>query len=216
MMSETIIQAENVYKQFKNREILKGINFSASRGEIIAICGKNGSGKTVFMRILCGLIKANKGKITVFGQEVGIEVEFPESTGIHFESSGLLLSENAFENLYLLSLINGKADGNRIKSIIQQVGLDPEDHRPVSVYSTGMRQRLGIAQALMHDPDLILLDEPVNGLDFAGQEQFRDLLCNLHGDGKTVIFTSHNKEEIRDIATRALEMVDGRMKPYSE
>ncbi|MGB4595957.1 MAG: ABC transporter ATP-binding protein, partial [Anaerolineaceae bacterium] len=176
MMSETIIQAENVYKQFKNREILKGINFSASRGEIIAICGKNGSGKTVFMRILCGLIKANKGKITVFGQEVGIEVEFPESTGIHFESSGLLLSENAFENLYLLSLINGKADGNRIKSIIRQVGLDPEDHRPVSVYSTGMRQRLGIAQALMDDPDLILLDEPINGLDFAGQELFRDLL----------------------------------------
>jgi ABC-2 type transport system ATP-binding protein len=213
-MSQTVIQAENICKSFRKHEVLKNVNFTASKGEIIAICGKNGSGKTVFIRILCGLMKANQGKVTVFGKEIGKDIEFPNSTGIHFESSGLLLSESAFENLYLLSLINGKANNTRIKYIIQLVGLNAEDKRPVSAYSTGMRQRLGIAQALMDDPGLTLLDEPVNGLDFAGQEQFRDLMRKLRNDGKTIIFTSHNKEEIRDVADRALEMVDGRLKEF--
>lgn len=213
-MTETIIQAENICKSFRKHEVLKNVNFTASKAEIIAICGKNGSGKTVFIRILCGLMKANEGKVRIFGKIIGKDVEFPESTGIHFESSGLLLSESGFENLFLLTLINGKANTKRIKEMIGLVGLNPEDPRPVSAYSTGMRQRLGIAQALMDDPDLILLDEPVNGLDFAGQEQFRDLLRKLRDDGKTIIFTSHNKEEIRDVADRALEMVDGRLKEF--
>jgi ABC-2 type transport system ATP-binding protein len=215
-MNPTVVQAENIYKSFKNHEVLKNVNFTAIKGEIIAICGKNGSGKTVFIRILCGLMKANQGKVTVFDQEIGKDIEFPLSTGIHFESSGLLLSESGFENLYLLSLINGKADAQRINELINLVGLNPDDRRPVSAYSTGMRQRLGIAQALMDDPDLILLDEPVNGLDFAGQEQFRDLLRKLRDDGKTIIFTSHNKEEIQDLADRALEMVDGTIRSYSK
>jgi ABC-2 type transport system ATP-binding protein len=215
-MNPTVVQAENIYKSFKNHEVLKNVNFTATKGEIIAICGKNGSGKTVFIRILCGLMKANQGKVTVFDQEIGKDIEFPLSTGIHFESSGLLLSESGFENLYLLSLINGKANAKRIIEMIDLVGLNPEDSRPVSAYSTGMRQRLGIAQALMDDPDLILLDEPVNGLDFAGQEQFRDLLRKLRDDGKTIIFTSHNKEEIQDLADRALEMVDGTIRSYSK
>lgn len=215
-MNPTVVQAENIYKSFKNHEVLKNVNFTATKGEIIAICGKNGSGKTVFIRILCGLMKANQGKVTVFDQEIGKDIEFPLSTGIHFESSGLLLSESGFENLYLLSLINGKEDAQRIKELINLVGLKPNDRRPVSAYSTGMRQRLGIAQALMDDPDLILLDEPVNGLDFAGQEQFRDLLRKLRDAGKTIIFTSHNKEEIQDLADRALEMVDGTISSYSK
>jgi len=215
-MNPTVVQAENIYKSFKNHEVLKNVNFTATKGEIIAICGKNGSGKTVFIRILCGLMKANQGKVTVFDQEIGKDIEFPLSTGIHFESSGLLLSESGFENLYLLSLINGKEDAQRIKELINLVGLNPNDRRPVSAYSTGMRQRLGIAQALMDDPDLILLDEPVNGLDFAGQEQFRDLLRKLRDAGKTIIFTSHNKEEIQDLADRALEMVDGTISSYSK
>jgi ABC-2 type transport system ATP-binding protein len=215
-MNPTVVQAENIYKSFKNHEVLKNVNFTATKGEIIAICGKNGSGKTVFIRILCGLMKANQGKVTVFDKEIGKDIEFPLSTGIHFESSGLLLSESGFENLYLLSLINGKANAKRIIEMIDLVGLNPEDSRPVSAYSTGMRQRLGIAQALMDDPDLILLDEPVNGLDFAGQEQFRDLLRKLRDDGKTIIFTSHNKEEIQDLADRALEMVDGTIRSYSK
>lgn len=215
-MNPTVVQAENIYKSFKNHEVLKNVNFTATKGEIIAICGKNGSGKTVFIRILCGLMKANQGKVTVFDKEIGKDIEFPLSTGIHFESSGLLLSESGFENLYLLSLINGKANAKRIIEMIDLVGLNPEDSRPVSAYSTGMRQRLGIAQALMDDPDLILLDEPVNGLDFVGQEQFRDLLRKLRDDGKTIIFTSHNKEEIQDLADRALEMVDGTIRSYSK
>ncbi len=215
-MTEIIIKAENICKNFRNNQVLKNVNFTAQCGEIVAICGKNGSGKTVFIRILCGLIKANKGEVSIFGKRIGKDLEFPPSTGIHFESSGLLLSKSAYENLYLLSLINGKADHTRIIDIIQQVGLNPEDKRPVSAFSTGMRQRLGIAQALLDDPELVLLDEPVNGLDFAGQTEFRKLLHALRDTGKTIIFTSHNKEEIQDLADRALEMVDGKLENYSE
>ena len=215
-MTDQIVQAKNICKSFKNNAVLKNVSFSASKGEIIAICGKNGSGKTVFVRILCGLMKADRGDVRIFGDQIGKEREFPRSTGIHFESSGLLLAENGFENLYLLSLINGLADTDRIREMISKVGLDPNDRRPVSAYSTGMRQRLGIAQALMDQPELILLDEPVNGLDFAGQEEFRKLLRGLRDEGKTIIFTSHNKEEIQDLADRALEMVDGKLENYSE
>jgi len=214
-MNLTIIQATNICKSFRKREVLKNVDFTATKGEIIAICGKNGSGKTVFIRILCGLMKASLGEVTVFGQKIGKDVEFPYNTGIHFESSGLLLSENAFENLYLLSLISPKANSQRIKEIIKLVGLNPEDPRPVGAYSTGMRQRLGIAQALLDDPDLILLDEPVNGLDFAGQAEFRKLFQSLRDTGKTILFTSHNKEEIEGLADRALEMVDGKLEDYS-
>lgn len=205
-MNPTIIQATNICKSFRKREVLKNVNFTASKGEIIAICGKNGSGKTVFIRVLCGLMKADHGRVNIFGQEIGKDIEFPNNTGIHFENSGLLLSETAFENLYLLTLINGKASKDRIREIIALVGLNPDDRRPVSAFSTGMRQRLGIAQALLDDPDLILLDEPVNGLDFAGQADFRQLLQALRDAGKTIIFTSHNKEEIQDLADRALEI----------
>jgi ABC-2 type transport system ATP-binding protein len=210
-MTDQVVQAKNICKTFKNNAVLKNVSFSANKGEIIAICGKNGSGKTVFVRILCGLMKADSGEVQVFGDQIGKSREFPQSTGIHFESSGLLLSENGFENLYLLSLINGLADTKAIREMISKVGLDPDDRRPVSAYSTGMRQRLGIAQALMDKPELILLDEPVNGLDFAGQEEFRKLLQGLRNEGKTIIFTSHNKEEIEHLADHAYEMVDGQL-----
>jgi len=210
-MTAQVVQAKNICKTFKNNAVLKNVSFSANKGEIIAICGKNGSGKTVFVRILCGLMKADSGEVQVFGDQIGKNREFPQSTGIHFESSGLLLSENGFENLYLLSLINGLADTKAIREMISKVGLDPDDRRPVSAYSTGMRQRLGIAQALMDKPELILLDEPVNGLDFAGQEEFRKLLQGLRNEGKTIIFTSHNKEEIEHLADHAYEMVDGQL-----
>ncbi len=210
-MTDQVVQAKNICKTFKNNAVLKNVSFSANKGEIIAICGKNGSGKTVFVRILCGLMKADSGEVQVFGDQIGKNREFPQSTGIHIERSGLLLSENGFENLYLLSLINGLADTKAIREMISKVGLDPDDRRPVSAYSTGMRQRLGIAQALMDKPELILLDEPVNGLDFAGQEEFRKLLQGLRNEGKTIIFTSHNKEEIEHLADHAYEMVDGQL-----
>lgn len=213
-MSNYIVEAKSVSKNFGKNQVLDSIDFHASPGEIIAICGKNGSGKSVFIRILCGLMRPSGGSVTVFGQVLGKEVEFPPSTGIHFESSGALLGKSGRENLLLLSLINGQTSRDRVSSLLELVGLDPMDRRPVSTYSTGMRQRLGIAQALLDDPDLILLDEPMNGLDFIGQEYFYNLLKGLRDSGKTILFTSHNKEEIAKISDRAFEMKLGKLYPF--
>lgn len=214
-MTVKILETKSVVKSFGKNLVLNGINFQAFKGEIVAICGKNGSGKSVFIRVLCGLMRPDRGEVTIFGDTLGTDVEFPRSTGIHFESSGALLRKSGHENLLLLSLVSGKATPDRIAALLELVGLDPADRRPVSSYSTGMRQRLGIAQALLDDPELILLDEPVNGLDFAGQEHFYKLLRTFRADGKTILFTSHNKEEITAIADRAFEMRNGQLHPFA-
>lgn len=213
-MTIKILEAKSVAKSFGENQVLKGIDFQAFKGEIVAICGKNGSGKSVFIRVLCGLMRPDHGEVTIFGDTLGTDVEFPRSTGIHFESSGALLRKSGHENLLLLSLVNGKATPDRIAALLELVGLDPTDRRPASSYSTGMRQRLGIAQALLDDPELILLDEPVNGFDFAGQTHFYNLLRIFREEGKTILFTSHNKEEIASIADRAFEMRDGQLQPF--
>lgn len=214
-MTVKILETKSVVKSFGKNLVLNGINFQAFKGEIVAICGKNGSGKSVFIRVLCGLMRPDRGEVTIFGDTLGTDVEFPRSTGIHFESSGALLRKSGHENLLLLSLVSGKATPDRIAALLELVGLDPADRRPVSSYSTGMRQRLGIAQALLDDPELILLDEPVNGLDFAGQEHFYKLLRTFREEGKTILFTSHNKEEITAIADRAFEMRNGQLHPFA-
>lgn len=215
-MTIRILEVKSVAKSFGKNQVLKGIDFQAFKGEIVAICGKNGSGKSVFIRVLCGLMRPDRGEVTIFGDTLGTDVEFPRSTGIHFESSGALLRKSGHENLLLLSLVNGKATPARIAALLDLVGLDPADRRPVGTYSTGMRQRLGIAQALLDNPDLLLLDEPVNGLDFAGQEHFCKLLRTFREDGKTILFTSHNKEEIASIADRAFEMRNGQLHPFMD
>jgi ABC-2 type transport system ATP-binding protein len=213
-MNKKILVAENIHKQFGRKIILESINFEIEANQIIGICGANGSGKSVFLRILSGLILPTQGRVTIFGEILGKQTEFPHSTGILIDSPGLLLNENAWQNLYNLALVSGKINSQRIEEVITQVGLDPHDPKPVGVYSTGMRQRLGIAQALLEDPDFLILDEPTNGLDFDGQDMIHALLNDLRNRGKTILMTSHSRDEMLNVCDQTYLMADGKLHLY--
>jgi ABC-2 type transport system ATP-binding protein len=211
----TILSAKNISKAFKGKQVLENLNFELEENQIVAICGTNGSGKSVFMRILAGLVVPDSGTVTVNGIQLGGKVEFPGSTGVHFDNSGLLLTETAKNNLLLLAMVSNTVSKERVEEVIRLVGLDPNDKRLVRTYSTGMRQRLGIAQALMEDPSLLMLDEPTTGLDFAGQDWFHELIWQLQKEGKTILITSHSKEEIASFCDKAYEMAGGQLAPIS-
>lgn len=214
MTMQNILEAINISKSFRQKEVLNNLNFSLQENTIVAICGTNGSGKSVFMRVLAGLVLPDSGKVTVFGTTLGGKNEFPPFTGIHFDNSGLLLTETARNNLLLLAMVSNIVSKERIDEVIRLVGLDPSDKRPVRTYSTGMRQRLGIAQALMEDPKLLMLDEPTTGLDFAGQDWFHDLIHEMQGQGKTILITSHSKEEIAKFCDQPYEMAGGQLRKF--
>lgn len=207
----TILSAKNISKAFKGKQVLENLDFDLEENQIVAICGTNGSGKSVFMRILAGLVVPDSGTVTVNGILLGGKVEFPNSTGVHFDNSGLLLTETAKNNLLLLAMVSNTVSKERVEEVIRLVGLDPNDKRLVRTYSTGMRQRLGIAQALMEDPSLLMLDEPTTGLDFAGQDWFHELIWQLQKEGKTILITSHSKEEIASFCDKAYEMAGGQL-----
>ena len=213
-MNQKILVAENIHKQFGRKTILESINFEMKANQIIGICGANGSGKSVFLRILSGLILPTQGSVTIFGETLGKQIEFPHSTGILIDSPGLLLNENAWQNLYNLALVSGNVNTQRIEEVITQVGLDPHDPKPVGVYSTGMRQRLGIAQALLEDPYFLILDEPTNGLDFDGQDMIHALLKELRNRGKTILITSHSRDEMSSVCDQTYLMAKGKLALY--
>lgn len=213
-MNQKILVTENIHKQFGRKTILESINFEIEANQIIGICGANGSGKSVFLRILSGLILPTQGRVTIFGETLGKQIEFPHSIGILIDSPGLLLNENAWQNLYNLALISGNVNPSRIEEVITQVGLDPHDPKPVGVYSTGMRQRLGIAQALLEDPYFLILDEPTNGLDFDGQDMIHVLLKALRNRGKTILITSHSRDEMSKVCDQTYLMAEGKLALY--
>ena len=216
MTSNLIVEAKNVRKSFGGKLVLDGVDFDLPQGMIYAICGSNGSGKSVFLRNLIGLMLPNSGEIKVFGRRIGKEVEFAPDTGALIDQAGFLLNENALFNLMLLAKISGAASPQRVSEALRFVGLDPEDKMPVKAFSVGMRQRLGIAQAIMEDPKLLILDEPTAGLDFDGQREIYDYLIQLKQMGKTILFTSHNQNEIKLLCDRVYLMKSGKLTLWTE
>lgn len=212
----TIISARNVHKSFGKKVVLDGLDFELPAGQIYAICGANGSGKSVFLRILVGLMRPTQGQVSVFGQNIGGEVEFPRSTGALIDHPGFLHNESGFRNLLLLAKISGGATPTKIAETMYFVGLDPHDRKPFKTYSVGMRQRLGLAQAIMEDPQLLILDEPTAGLDFTGQREIYDYLITLRRQGKTILITSHSQAEIKLLCDRAFLLADGRLEPVKD
>jgi ABC-2 type transport system ATP-binding protein len=206
-----IIDAHDIHKRFGDKQVLSGLDFQLPAGQIYAICGRNGSGKSVFLRILTGLMFPNDGEVTVFGQQIGPEVEFPSHTGALIDHPGFLLNESGRRNLVLLAKISGKATPENIDETLSFVGLDPGDRKPFKTYSVGMRQRLGLAQAIMEDPDLLILDEPTAGLDFDGQREIYEYLIELRKQGKTILITSHSQGEIKLLCDKAFLLQDGKL-----
>ena len=208
---DIIINVKGIHKQFKQHLVLNGLDFKIPAGQIYAICGKNGSGKSVFLRILTGLMFPSSGKVTIFNQSIGVDVEFPSSTGALIDHPGFLLNESGKRNLQLLAKISGNVTPEKIDETMRFVGLDPDDRKPFKTYSVGMRQRLGLAQAIMEDPDLLILDEPTAGLDFDGQREIYEYLIELRNQGKTILITSHSQGEITLLCDKAFLMKDGKL-----
>lgn len=207
-----MIRVENLTKYFGEEEILKDINCEIPAGEIHAIIGNNGSGKSVFFKCLCGFIKPTKGIITINDKIIGYDIDFPESTGIIIERPGFLHNISGYKNLKMLAEIRNCIGNREVVDAIIKVGLDPLSKKAVSKYSLGMKQRLGIAQAIMEDPDLLILDEPFNGLDKTGVEEIRLLLKELRNRGKTILLTSHNSEDIMVLSDHIWEMDAGQLR----
>lgn len=191
--------------------MLHNITRDFARGKIHGIVGNNGSGKTVLMKCICGFLIPTEGKIFVHGKQVGREVDFPPGLGVIIETPGFLPNVSGIRNLEILASLQKKVGLREIAAAIRRVGLDPELKKPVGKYSLGMRQRLGIAQAIMEDPELLILDEPLNGLDKHGVKEMRDLILGLKEDGKTILLASHNQGDIDALCDTVCEMDAGRM-----
>ena len=210
-MDDIAIRVEGVYKRFGTDTVLKDVSRSFERGRIHGIVGNNGSGKTVLMKCICGFLIPDGGSITVNGERVGVDVDFPRDMGLIIETPGFLPNVTGMKNLEILASLNKKIGLEQIAAAIRRVGLDPLMKKPVGKYSLGMRQRLGIAQAIMEDPALLILDEPLNGLDKHGVREMRQLIKGLKEQGKTILLASHNQGDIDELCDTVCEMDAGVM-----
>ena len=206
---ETCIEVQNVVKRFRDQVVLKNVSISFEKGQIHGIVGRNGSGKTVLFKCICGLMHPEEGVILVNGKRVGRDVDMPEDIGAIIEAPGVLPNYSGYKNLRFLANIRRKIGKEEIVNVLKTVGLDPESRKHVGKYSLGMRQRLGIAQAIMEDPEILILDEPMNGLDNAGVQDIRALLLELKAQGKTILLASHNHEDIAALCDTVHEMDGG-------
>ena len=204
-----IIIVKNLELTIKKAEILKSVNISFEKGKIHGLIGRNGSGKTMLMKCICGFIRPTGGEIIVNDKRVGSDCDFPENIGIIIETPGFIPYYSGYKNLKILADLNKKIDSKTVKQTIKQVGLDPDSKLHVKKYSLGMRQRLGIAQAIMENPDILILDEPMNGLDKDGVADMRKYLLALKEQGKTILIASHSTEDIEILCDTVCEMDKG-------
>lgn len=202
----TVVQLTDVSKSYQGYPVLKNASLALEEGRIYGLVGANGSGKSVLMKIIAGLVPPDSGQVTVFGKQVGYRSNFPDSIGILINEPAFILSYSARMNLRLLAAYKGQIGNHEVDSFIEKVGLNPRNRKAVGKYSMGMRQRLGIAQAIMEDPKLLLLDEPFNGLDRNGMCEIKNLLIDLHGQGKTILLTSHNAQDIEELCSDVYEI----------
>ena len=205
------ISVQNVSKSFRQERVLKSVSRDFEKGKIHGIVGNNGSGKTVLMKCICGFLIPDSGSITVNGERVGVDVDFPRDMGLIIETPGFLPNMTGVKNLEILASLNKKVGLEEIAAAIRRVGLDPLMKKPVGKYSLGMRQRLGIAQAIMENPSLLILDEPLNGLDKHGVREMRQLIKGLKEQGKTILLASHNQGDIDELCDTVCEMDAGVM-----
>lgn len=191
------------------QELLKDISVNFNYGKIYGIIGRNGSGKTLLFKCISGFILPTHGDVHVIGEQVGKDIDFSGHMGVIIETPGFIPHYSAYRNLKILADISGGAKKERIIECIRMVGLDEKEKKPVKKYSLGMRQRLGLAQAIMEDPQVLVLDEPMNGLDKYGVEDVRKLLLQLKEQDKTILIASHNAEDIRLLCDEVYEMEAG-------
>ncbi|MEL3955960.1 ATP-binding cassette domain-containing protein [Caldifermentibacillus hisashii] len=192
----SLIEINQVNKSLKGLMIFENLNFNVKKGKTYGIIGPNGSGKSVLFKLICGFMFPDSGKIIVKGEELGTNKRFPSNFGIIIDRPGYIAGKTGFENLKALAMINNKINDERIKLTMQLLGLQPDAKQKVKNYSLGMKQKLAIAQAIMEDQQTLILDEPFNALDEDSLRNIRQLLLEFKKEGKTILLTSHNREDI--------------------
>lgn len=205
------IRLEQLTKKIKGVTVLENITYSFQGGCVYGLQGKNGCGKTMLMRSIAGLIYPTSGRVIINDCVLGKGCSFPKSMGLLIENPVFLRDYTGFENLKILAGIQGDVSDAEIKRVLEQVGLNPDDRRKYYKYSLGMRQRLGIAAAIMGSPDIILLDEPINAIDATGVEEIRDVIRGLVDDNRIIIIACHDKEEMDYMADKVICMSEGRI-----
>lgn len=212
----TVVRLEDYCKSFKSAEVLKNINLTLESGKVIGLKGKNGSGKTMLMRAISGLILPTSGKVYINDKELGRHISFPPSIGILIENPSFISNYTGFKNLKILASIQNRISDDEIRDAIRKVGLDPDDKRTFKKYSLGMKQRLGIAAAIMERPDIVILDEPINALDEAGAGLIKGLLDELKANGSLIIIACHDTEELNYLSDEIYEIYDGEITGHIE
>ena len=206
-----MISVNQLTKVYGTHTVLSQVTVRFLPGTIYGIVGSNGCGKTTLMRCICGFSRPTSGTVAVMDKLLGKDVDFAPSTGVIIDTPGFLSHESGLKNLERLAAISGAADKARVAEIIYHVGLDPTSKKPVGKYSLGMRQRLGIAQALMENPNILILDEPFNGLDKQGTADVHALLQTQKAEGKCILLASHSAADIEKACDIVYEMENGQL-----
>lgn len=206
------IEIESLTKILSHNEILNDINLTLESGKIYGFVGKNGSGKTMLMRAICGLIVPTSGCVKIDGKVLGKDMSFPNSIGALIENPGFINGYSGFKNLKFLAQIQNKISDQDIISIMKQVGLDPSDKKSFRKYSLGMKQKLGIAAAIMEDPSILILDEPFNALDEETVETIRKLIQSKRNENTVVVISCHDRYEIETLCDEIIEIQAGKIK----
>lgn len=191
-----LIEMKNIYKSYKDLTIFEDLNLIIETGKIYGIVGPNGSGKSVLFKLICGFIRPNHGEVLIRGEYLHKDITFPKDFGIIIDRPGYLGNKTGFENLKSLARIQNKINDEQIIKTMDLVGLQSTSEQKVQKYSLGMKQKLALAQAFMENQETLILDEPFNALDFESVKKLHSLLLNYKKEGKTIIMTSHNQEDI--------------------
>lgn len=206
------IKINDASKSIKGSVVLNHITLNMHGGCVYGLQGPNGSGKTMLMRLVAGLIRPTSGEVVIDGKVLGENVDFPDSLGLLIENPAFLPNHTGLKNLELLAQIKGRIDTENVRTAIQRVGLDPDDKRTFRKYSLGMKQRLGIAAAIMEKPEILILDEPINALDENGAEQICQIICQERDRGALIILSCHDKKILEDLSDEIFIVSEGNVK----
>lgn len=215
-MKKLKIIVKDFTKKLSHNYVLDGINLELESGKVYGFVGRNGSGKTMLMRAICGLILTKTGYVEIDGKVLGKDISFPDSVGVLIENPGFISGYSGFRNLKILAEIKNKISNEKIVETLKTVGLDPDDKKSFSKYSLGMKQKLGIAAAIMEDPELLILDEPFNGLDEDSVERVRDVILKYKSKNNIVILSCHDRQEIDKLCDEIVEIKLGKIVNISE
>lgn len=208
------VKIENVTKVIKHNTVLDNINIEMSGGNVVGFKGINGSGKTMLMRMISGLIRPTAGRVMINSKELHKDISFPESIGVFLENPAFLDGYSGFDNLKILASIKKIINDERINEILCKVGLADAGKKKYRKYSLGMKQRLGIAAAIMEEPDIVILDEPTNSLDDTGVDIVKEIIKEEKNRGALVIISCHDEEILRELSDEIFCIENGRVKDH--